>query len=122
MGNMDEQNVFRHLLEVEGQAAALIDEAQAEADRRLAEAERRSQARYKEQYGKEAARLDEEYAQQLIAITEAYNSQLDEYQQSLESMIVNPAQFRTLLNSYIIEEYRAATGLTGVDPVFNANS
>jgi hypothetical protein len=89
-------DVLRHLLEIESQAASLVDEAQAEADRRVAESEKENRIRYDERYGLDAAKLNEEYKTAALAVNADYKRQLDAYSSSLEAMPVQRAAFFAL--------------------------
>jgi hypothetical protein len=91
-----ESDVLRRLLKVESDAAVLVDDAQAEADRRIAEGEKASRARYDERYGREAALLDGEYAGTVQAIKEDYQKRLDAYRESLNGMPVRRDAFFAL--------------------------
>jgi regulator of protease activity HflC (stomatin/prohibitin superfamily) len=91
-----ESDVLRRLLKVEADAAVLVDDAQAEADRRIAEGEKASRARYDERYSREAALLDGEYAKTVQAIQEDYQKRLDAYRESLNGMPVLKDGFFTL--------------------------
>jgi hypothetical protein len=90
------RDVLKRLLLVESEAAALVDGAQAEADRRIAEGEKASRARYDGRYGQEAARLDGEYARTVQAIREDYQKRLDSYRETLNGMPVRKDDFFTL--------------------------
>ncbi|MDR2053548.1 MAG: hypothetical protein LBP80_09050 [Treponema sp.] len=96
-----DQDVLRHLLDVEAGAQSLVDGAQAEADRRAAEMEKRNRARYEEWYTKEAALLDSRYESGLGAIKDEYNRQLDEYRLTLDDHKPNYAEFYRLLDSFL---------------------
>jgi hypothetical protein len=95
-GGSDGQDVLRRLLKVESEAALLVDDAQAEADRRIAEGERESRARYEQRHGREAERLDGDYAGAVEAIKEDYRKQLDAYRESLNAMPVRKDAFFAL--------------------------
>jgi vacuolar-type H+-ATPase subunit H len=81
-----DQDLLRHLLEVEAQAMALVNDAQAEADRRVTEAEKHNRSQYDARYGSEAAALDKQYGVSLASIKEEYNKQLDSFRQTLAAM------------------------------------
>jgi F0F1-type ATP synthase membrane subunit b/b' len=91
-----ETDVLRHLLDVEAQASGLVDEAQAEADRRVSECEKENRARYDEQYGLLAAKLNREYEAAALAVKEDYTRQLEAYSSSLAAMPVNGDAFSAL--------------------------
>ncbi|MDR0452355.1 MAG: hypothetical protein LBH15_04875 [Treponema sp.] len=100
-GGGSDQDVLRHLLDVEADAQSLVDDAQAEADRRLAETERRNRARYEEQYAREAALLDSLYEAGLKAVREEYARTLGEYRLDLEKREPDYAEFCRLLDGFL---------------------
>jgi hypothetical protein len=88
-------------LDIEADAQSLVDDAQAEADRRRAEMEKQNRARYEERYTREAALLDSRYESELGAIRDDYNRQLDEYRLSLEDHKPDYAEFCRLLDGFL---------------------
>ena len=107
---MEDTDVFDHLLEVEAQALALIDEAQADADLQVSEAEKQNQIKSDERYHKEAETLEEEYNKELSQIKEEYTRQLNEYKKRLEGMTIKGEQFFLLLDRFLQEEYLSPGG------------
>lgn len=103
-GGSGDRDVLRRLLQVESEAAVLVDDAQAEADRRVAEGEKESRARYDRRYSQEAALLDEDYARTVLAIQEDYRKQLDEYRKSLDAMPVRKGVFFALAERLLFED------------------
>jgi vacuolar-type H+-ATPase subunit H len=93
---MDEQEALRHLLQVEAEAAALMDDAQAEADKRLAEGEARNRQLYDERYGKAVAELDIGYEKELALVKGRYEEELNAYRKGLETIIVHDERFLAL--------------------------
>jgi hypothetical protein len=100
-GDGQDEDILRHLLDVEADAQSLVDDAQAEADRRTAEMEKRNRARHEERYTREAALLDGRYETELGAIKDEYNRQLDEYRLSLEDRKPDYAGFCRLLDGFL---------------------
>jgi hypothetical protein len=100
-GDGPDQDVLRHLLDVEANAQSLVDGAQAEADRRIAEKEKQNRACYEEQYTREAALLDSRYETGLKAIREEYGKQLDGYRLSLDERKPDYAEFCRLLDGFL---------------------
>ncbi|MDR2786655.1 MAG: hypothetical protein LBB83_12165 [Treponema sp.] len=96
-----DQDVLRHLLDIEAGAQSLVDDAQAEADRRTAEMGKQNRARYEERYTSEAALLDSRYESELGAIKDEYNRRLDEYRLSLDDHKPDYAEFCRLLGSFL---------------------
>jgi hypothetical protein len=97
-------HVLGHLFQIEAEAAALVDDAQAEADRRVAEGERLNRSRYDEQYGREAAELEQGYEKEVVAVKDDYQHQLDRYRKSLDSIAVNQDRFRALMDDFLAKE------------------
>jgi ABC-type phosphate transport system auxiliary subunit len=93
------QELLGHLLKIEAEAAALVDDAQAEADRRVAGGERQNRARYEERYGQEAAALEAEYTREIAAVRENYKRELDLYRNSLAAVKTDMDGFSALMNA-----------------------
>ncbi|MDR1903218.1 MAG: hypothetical protein LBQ88_13180 [Treponema sp.] len=101
---MDEHDVLGHLLQIEAEAAALVDDAQAEADKRIAEAEKHNRLNYNETFSREAGVLDDEYRRETVTIREDYQKQLNAYHEYLLSIQVNEAVFFRLLENLLLKE------------------
>jgi hypothetical protein len=97
----EDQDILQHLLEVEANAQALVDDAQAEADRRIAGIEKQNRARYEEAYTREAALLDSRCKSGLEVIKDGYRKQLDDYRLSLDDFKPDYAGFCRLLDSFL---------------------
>ncbi|GHV60629.1 hypothetical protein AGMMS49587_02580 [Spirochaetia bacterium] len=96
-----DREVLGHLLKIEAEAAALVDDAQAEADRRIAEGERQNRSRYDEQYGREAAELEQGYKKEAAAAKEDYQNQIESYRKSLDAITVNRDRFSALMDDFL---------------------
>ncbi|MDR3173889.1 MAG: hypothetical protein LBU19_06550 [Treponema sp.] len=94
-------NILGHLLKIEADAAAMVDDAQAEADRRVAESEKQNRARYDEVYGKEALELDGRFEEELSRIHADYQAQLEAYRRSLDSIPVDQGRFSALMDDLL---------------------
>jgi ADP-glucose pyrophosphorylase len=99
-----EQDVLHHLLEVESAASALVNDAQAEADRRVTEGEKKCRAAYDEQYGQEVRTLDAQYEKEIALIKEDYNKQLEAYREGLARMPRQKETFCRLAESLLVRE------------------
>jgi regulator of protease activity HflC (stomatin/prohibitin superfamily) len=98
-----EQNILQHLLQVESEAATLVDDAQAEADRRLAEGEKQNRQHYDDRYSREVAELDALFEKEIAAVKEDYRKQLEAYRESLDRMMVNRENFSRLAERLLFE-------------------
>jgi hypothetical protein len=87
------ENVLGHLLKIEAEAADLVDDAQAEADRRIAESEKQNRARYDEVYGRQALELDKAYDETVARIRADYQDRLEQYRKSLDAIPVDQSRF-----------------------------
>jgi len=98
---MDDQDVLQHLLAVEFAAAALVDDAQQEADRRLAESGKKVRQAHDEQYGSRVTVLETEY-QRHVADTEAgYRQTLDLYRRTQDDLTVDGESFARLFGRFL---------------------
>jgi hypothetical protein len=94
-GDLD---VLAHLLKVEADAAAMVDDAQAEADRRVAESEKQNRALYDGEYGRQARELDGAFEEELGRIRAVYQAQLEAYRKSLDSIPADQGRFSALMD------------------------
>ena len=101
---MDDHKVLQHLLDMEAEAAALVNNAQMEADRKISEGEKQNRAQYDEAYAREARILEEFLARNLADVKENYQKQLDAYREGLESMPVDMKAFSLLAEKFLIPD------------------
>jgi vacuolar-type H+-ATPase subunit H len=100
---MDEPDVLHHLLKIEADAAALVADAQTEADKLLAEGEKQNRANYEERYTRESAAQNAEYEQKIGDLKEDHQKQLDSYRRSLEGLAIQTDCFSELLGTLLKE-------------------
>ena len=93
-----EIDAINHLLEVEKNASALINDAAQEVDRRLSEAHVKYNAEYKLRYDEVAARLESEYQKNHTLVAEKYQKEIDSYKESLAAKPQNYEAFSSLLD------------------------
>ena len=99
--NTTEIDAINHLLEVEKNASALINDAAMEADRRLSQARAKYNSEYKARYDDVAAKLEAEYQADHKSLEEKYNKDLETYKESLAAKPQNAEAFSSLLDSLI---------------------
>jgi phage host-nuclease inhibitor protein Gam len=99
---MDNNEVLGHLLKIESEAAKLVIEAQAEADRRITEAEKHNRAVYEEQYRRECERLECELNKSKELVREQYRKELEFYKEEISSIHVDIDRFSALLDKLVI--------------------
>lgn len=101
---MDDPDILQHLLEIENQAAVLVDDAQAEADRRIKNAEEQNRLVFDTAYRELTGALEAEYQKTADSVKSGYDIQLNEYRQSLDSMPKQNERFSALVFSLLMEE------------------
>jgi F0F1-type ATP synthase membrane subunit b/b' len=101
---MDNDEVLGHLLKIESEAAALVNNVQAEADRRVLEAEKQNHAAYEERYRSEGARHENEYQALKEKIQRQYQTELEAYSDKISSLHVDVNRFSALLDKFVTEE------------------
>lgn len=102
-GNGSDENILQHLLQVESDAAALVNNAQAEADRRLAEGEKQNRQRYDEAYSREVAELDAGFEREIKTVKEDYQRQLETYRENLSHIKADTENFFKLVESLLFK-------------------
>ena len=101
---MDNKEVIDHLLKIESEAAALVNDAQAEADNRIMEAEKLSRAAYEKRFHEETERLEKEFLQSKELAQQQYRKELETYKEKISSVHVNNDRFSALLDSLVLGE------------------
>lgn len=99
--NTSEIDALNHLLEVEKNATALINDAAEEVDRRLSEARAKYNAEYKTRYEKEASALEAEYQENHNKIAEKYQKEFESYKETLAARPQDSKAFADLLNRLV---------------------
>jgi len=100
---MDKNDALSHLLKIESEAAALVTDAQAEADRRIEEAEKQNRASYEENYKKELLKLENNFQKFKEQTQQQYLEELDAYKEKISSANVDTNAFSALLDRFIAE-------------------
>jgi len=101
---MDNKEVIDHLLKIESEAAALVNDAQAEADNRITEAEKQNRAVYEKRFLEENQRLEKEFLQSKELARQQYRKELETYKEKISSVNVNNDRFSALLDSLVLGE------------------
>ena len=98
---MEQDNTLSHLLEVEAAAAALVKDAQEEADKRIRENEEKSRIAYEDRCKKEIHTQESLQIKHKEEINKQYKDTLDEYCLEISKIPVNNDKFAALLNEYL---------------------
>jgi F0F1-type ATP synthase membrane subunit b/b' len=101
---MDNNEVLDHLLVIESEAAALVDGAQAEADKRLMESERQNRVAYDERYRKESENLEAELQKTKEQARQRYQKELEAYREKISRANPDSNSFSALLDTFIAGE------------------
>ena len=98
---MHNDEVLSHLLEIESEAAALVDDAEAEAERRITGSEKQNRAAYEERYRETSKKLAEELQKTKERAREQYQERLETYKEKVAAINGDTARFSALLNGLI---------------------
>jgi ABC-type phosphate transport system auxiliary subunit len=101
---MDDEATLGHLLRIEAEAAALVSDAQAEADRRIDEGEKQSRAEYEKRYGAEAGRLEAEFQKEKELVKARYQKELEGCREKLNTIHAEQDRFAAALEAFLAEE------------------
>jgi regulator of protease activity HflC (stomatin/prohibitin superfamily) len=101
---MDNKEVIDHLLKIESDAAALINDAQAEADRHIMEADKESRAAFDKRFLEESQRLEKEFLQAKELARQQFQKELETYKEKISSVHVNNDRFSAMLDSLVLGE------------------
>ena len=101
---MENVNTLDYLLQIETKAAAMVNDAQAEADRRIHESEGKNHAAFEERFKAEAHRLEISFQESRENTRKQYIKTLEEYQKEISGINVNVENFSALLNEYLDSE------------------
>ena len=99
---MDDREILQHLLSLESEAAALVDDAQAEADRRVAEGEKQNRVRYDETYAEEVKTLEASYTEKIAFTRDNYRKELEAYHDSLKNVPLDREAFFSLAERFLV--------------------
>ncbi|MCL2765995.1 MAG: hypothetical protein FWD40_12080 [Treponema sp.] len=94
-------NTLEHLLQIEAEAAALVNSAQEEANRRLRENEEKNRIFYEERLKTEMQIRQASLEKEKEKINEQYQKELNEYRNEIEYINADTQKFNALFNSYI---------------------
>jgi len=101
---MDNKEVIDHLLKIESEAAALVNDAQAEADNRIMEAEKKNRAAFDKRFREESERLETGFLQSKEQVRQEYRKELETYKEKISSIHVNNDRFSALLDGLVLGE------------------
>jgi F0F1-type ATP synthase membrane subunit b/b' len=88
---------LRQLLEVEKEAASIVDDAQKKADEMVAEADRQLRLSYNDRYKDAVAALDKEREAALAKLKTDYDDEIISYKRELDEQPLNTAAFHKMV-------------------------
>ncbi len=94
-----ELDTIKHLLDIEKEAATLIDEAKIEADKRILQAKSEYNEKYKSEYDSLTKKMEAECNQAVENINKKYSDELENFKNSLEEKTLNTQEFNKTLES-----------------------
>jgi len=100
---MANNNALEHLLKIEAEAAALVNDAQEEAQKRIHENEEKNRSSYEERYKSEIEKRKIMLEDDKLKTKEIYQKELDSYKDDISRVTVNQQRFSNLMNKLIEE-------------------
>jgi vacuolar-type H+-ATPase subunit H len=97
---MENDNTLEHLLKIEAEAAALVNDAQAEADRRIHENEEKNRKIYEERFRVETQKRELSLRKEKEKLREQYQQKLEDYRNGISAVKVDVEKFSALFNQY----------------------
>ena len=101
---MNNDELIGHLLKIEKEAAALVNDAQAEADRRIAESEKHNRDEFDKIYHLHAEKLENEYVKNKEKLKEEYKKEIEAYRNELYAIDINIDGFSAIINNLLTGE------------------
>jgi F0F1-type ATP synthase membrane subunit b/b' len=93
----DSDQTIRQLLEVEKEAASIVEDARRKADETVAEAERRTRMSYNDRYREAVVALNKDREAVLAKLQADYDDEMAHYKQELEEQTLNTAAFDKMM-------------------------
>jgi vacuolar-type H+-ATPase subunit H len=100
---MDNDNTLEHLLKIEAEAAALVKDAQAEADRRIHENEENNRKTYEERFKVEVQKHESALRKEIEKQKEKYQQMLEDYRNGISNAKTDVEKFSALFNRYVAD-------------------
>ena len=100
MPNDHSVSVLDLLLKVEAEAAALVNDAQAEADRRIHDNEEKKRIAFDERIKKEIQKQELSFKDEKEKINSLYENALEDYRNEIKNVTSDENRFCDLLNKY----------------------
>ena len=98
---MNETDVIGHLIQIESEAADMLLNAQAEADKRITEAKQKADTIYKEKYEELIKTLENDFFQQKSEIDSNYDKNFEEFRATISTVNQDKRTLNTKLESYL---------------------
>jgi F0F1-type ATP synthase membrane subunit b/b' len=92
----DSDQTLRQLLEVEKEAAAIVEDARTKAEEMVAEANRQTRASYNDRYREGVAVLDRDREAALRKLEADYDDEMAHYQKELDGQPLNIGAFQNM--------------------------
>ena len=101
---MMNEDIFNHLIEVEGEAANMLFEAQVEADDKISAVRKVADAEYKKVSDEIRKVLDAKFEEEKKSVDEEAQKELDDYLKELQGRHVDYDAFKNMIDGYFFGE------------------
>ena len=99
-----ENKTLDHLLKIEAEASALVNDAKTEADRRIRENEEKNRMAYEERFKEEAQKREASLKEEKDRLKNQYQEILEKYREELSGVNADEQRFLSLFNQYVAAE------------------
>ena len=100
------EDIFNHLIEVEGEAANLLFEAQVEADDKISTVKKEAAEEYKKESDEIREVLDAKFEEEKKRVDATAQKELDDYLKDLQARHVDYDSFNRMIDEYFFGEQR----------------
>jgi F0F1-type ATP synthase membrane subunit b/b' len=99
----ESDQTLRQLLEVEKEAASIVEKARADADAMIAEADRKERLSYNDRYKEVVAALEKEREAALTQLDADYDDELTRYRKELDTQSLNTDAFNQIARTFFLD-------------------
>jgi F0F1-type ATP synthase membrane subunit b/b' len=98
---MTNDDILNHLVGIEAQAAKVVQDATASANRRIAESEQAFQQDYNKRHEEGVAQIEADFKAKNEELETDYRKQLDEYRTKIDAQTHDVDAFKKLFSGYL---------------------
>lgn len=101
---VQEADIISHLIEIEQNANALIDEAKIDSDKKISIARADADSKFKVQFEKIVAEHENDFSVKTAEISKKYSDAISEYKANVTSSVKDTVAFNSYLDKILFAE------------------